>query len=75
MAVFAGFGLGASTDYFAAGALVLGVFLGSALWWLILSGGTALLRSRLNSTWMQAVNRLSGIILFTFGCYALTKIY
>jgi threonine/homoserine/homoserine lactone efflux protein len=74
VAVFAGFGLGASTDYLTAVALVLGVFLGSALWWLILSGGVGLVRSRMNNTWMRAVNRLSGTILFAFGCYALTRI-
>jgi threonine/homoserine/homoserine lactone efflux protein len=38
-AVFAGFGLGATPDYLAASALVAGVFLGSALWWLLLCCG------------------------------------
>jgi len=70
-AVFAGLGLRASTDYRAAGALVAGVFVGSALWWLLLSNGAALLRSRVNSTWMRAVNRVSGGIIFGFGLYAL----
>jgi threonine/homoserine/homoserine lactone efflux protein len=74
VAVFAGFGLGAATDYFAAGMLVLGVFLGSAMWWLILSGSVGLLRSRLNVSLMQSVNRISGLILFAFGCYALTRV-
>lgn len=70
-AVFAGLGLGTSTDYRAACALVAGVFAGSALWWLLLSNGAALLRSRVNSTWIQAVNRVSGVIIFGFGLYAL----
>jgi threonine/homoserine/homoserine lactone efflux protein len=70
-AVFAGLGLGTSTDYRAAGALVAGVFLGSALWWLLLSNGAALFRSRLNPTWMQAVNRASGVLIFGFGLYSL----
>src|SRR6266516_6335969 len=39
-AVFAGLGLGGgTTDYAGAAWLVLGVFLGSALWWLLLSAG------------------------------------
>ena len=59
-AVFAAFGLGRAIDYPAAGSLVLGVFLGSALWWLILSGGVHLVRNRVNSSWMRAVNRVSG---------------
>jgi threonine/homoserine/homoserine lactone efflux protein len=69
-AVFCAFGLGISGDYLGAGALVLGVFLGSALWWLALSGGVGLLRSRLDATWMRAVNRASGCVLFAFGIYA-----
>jgi threonine/homoserine/homoserine lactone efflux protein len=48
MAVFAGLGLGMkSGDYGAAGIVVAGVFVGSALWWLLLSGGVALIRHKL----------------------------
>jgi hypothetical protein len=72
VAVFAGFGLGASPDYFSASALVAGVFIGSALWWLLLSGGVALFRSRLSAGWMQAVNRLSGALILGFGLYSLS---
>jgi threonine/homoserine/homoserine lactone efflux protein len=75
VAAFAGFGVGASADYQTAGSLVLGVFLGSALWWLILSGGVGLLRSRMKSSWMQAINRFSGGVLFAFGLYALSKVW
>jgi threonine/homoserine/homoserine lactone efflux protein len=67
VAVFAGFGLGASPDYPAASALVLGVFAGSALWWLILSAGMTRFRSRMTISRMRVVNRLSGCILFAFG--------
>jgi len=71
VAVFAGFGLGSSPDYLAATTLVIGVFAGSALWWLLLSGGVGLFRSRIGPGWMQAVNRLSGAVIFGFGVYAL----
>lgn len=71
--VFAAFGLGATGDYRAAASLVLGVFLGSALWWLALSTGVGLLRSRLGSSWMAAVNRVSGLTLFLFGLFALLR--
>jgi len=74
VAVFAAFGLGAATNYTNASVLVLGVFLGSAAWWLILSGGVGLLRSRINAVWMQAVNRLSGAIITGFGIYSLAKV-
>jgi threonine/homoserine/homoserine lactone efflux protein len=81
LAVFVSVGLGrrpesegSSVNYQLASALVAGVFLGSALWWLILSGGVGLLRSQVNTGWMRAVNRLSGSVLFLFGAYALVKL-
>lgn len=74
VAVFAGFGFASAISYPNASLLVLGVFLGSAAWWLILSGGVGLLRSRVNITWMRAVNRLSGAIICGFGVYALVRI-
>ena len=45
-AFFAGLGL-IETGYVPAAVLVLGVFSGSTLWWLLLSGGVSLFRSRL----------------------------
>lgn len=72
VAVFAGFGLAASPDYLSAGTLVAGVFIGSGLWWLFLSSGVAYFRSRVNSNWMFAVNRVSGGIMLAFGLYSLS---
>ena len=70
-AVFAGMGLGeAGGDYLSAAMLVSGVFLGSALWWLALSGGTALLRSQLTEQGLRWINRLAGIIITSFGLVA-----
>jgi threonine/homoserine/homoserine lactone efflux protein len=72
VAVFAGFGLGASPNYLSASALVAGVFIGSAIWWLLLSGGVALFRARVTDRWMQAINRLSGSVILAFGLYSLS---
>lgn len=71
-AIFAGLGL-ANTggDYASALILVLGVFLGSAAWWLLLSGGVGLFRDRFNSQAMLWVNRVSGIVITAFGLIAL----
>jgi arginine exporter protein ArgO len=49
----------------------VGVFLGSAAWWLFLSMGVSLLREKVNSTALRWVNRLSGVILLSFGALAL----
>jgi threonine/homoserine/homoserine lactone efflux protein len=75
VAVFAGLGLAsAGGDYAAAAALVLGVFLGSALWWLLLSGGVGLFRARFDVRAMRWVNRLSGCIIAAFGVGALASL-
>jgi len=72
VAVFAGLGMVESTTSIATGAvLVLGVFLGSAFWWLALSGLVALLRGRVTPRILVWVNRISGAILTGFGLGAL----
>lgn len=73
--VFAALGLaGATGSVVAAPALLtLGVFLGSACWWLLLSGGVSLLRIRLTSGALRWVNRASGILLLGFGVVALAS--
>jgi threonine/homoserine/homoserine lactone efflux protein len=73
-AVFAGLGLGRAVDYGSALRMVAGVFLGSALWWVILSGGVGMLRTRADGAWVRAVNALSGAVLIAFGIYALSRI-
>lgn len=71
-AIFAGLNL-ASTEASALNALWLvgGVFLGSALWWVFLSAGVSLLRTRFDARAMRWVNVLSGVIILTFGALAL----
>jgi threonine/homoserine/homoserine lactone efflux protein len=73
-AVFAGLGLGGgATDYAGAALLVSGVFLGSALWWLFLSGGVSLFREKLSDEHFRWVNRISGTIIAGFGLLALVS--
>ncbi|MEW6304506.1 MAG: LysE family transporter [Verrucomicrobiota bacterium] len=72
VAVFAGFGLSeTATNYATAAVFVLGVFLGSALWWLILSGIVGAFRERFGPRQMRWVNRISGAIIMAFGLLAL----
>lgn len=52
---------------------MLGVFVGSALWWLLLSG-VSLLRARLNAQALVWVNRASGLIILGFGIAALASL-
>lgn len=73
MAVFAGLGLGMGGGYGAASLVVTGVFLGSALWWVLLSGGVALLRHKLEPAAMRWINRGSGLFLLAYGLAALAR--
>lgn len=67
LGIFAGIGFAdVSGDVLAGGVMVLGVFIGSAVWWLLLSGGVTLLRSRFSPRLMLWVNRASGAFIILF---------
>ncbi len=66
-AIFAGLGLAETGGFANAAALVAGVFLGSAAWWLFLSAAGAVARRRLPPTALAWINRLSGLIFAGFG--------
>lgn len=70
-AIFASINPGASGDVWGGFWIVAGVFCGSALWWLTLSGGVGLLRSRLGPALLVWVNRFSGAILIVFGALSM----
>jgi threonine/homoserine/homoserine lactone efflux protein len=71
-AIFAGLGIaGTGGSYLSAVTLVLGVFAGSALWWLLLSGGVGLFRVKFTPRALQWVNRISGLVVLGFGMVAL----
>lgn len=78
IAIFAGVGLvGTNRSYVAAALTVLGVFLGSTLWWLLLSIGIGLFRGlfkRERLLWLRWVNQGSGTIIFLFGVLALLSL-
>lgn len=50
-----------------------GVFAGSALWWLALSSGVGMLRSRIGPRFVRLTNVLSGAMLLGFAVYAITR--
>ena len=74
-AVFAGLGLGTmSGDRGSAVLMVCGVFLGSALWWLLLSSVVEFFRRALAPERLRWVNRLSGAMLLGFGVLSLVSL-
>jgi threonine/homoserine/homoserine lactone efflux protein len=79
-AIFAALGVGGGPNSTLAALLVIGgVFLGSMLWWCLLTGVISLLRGRLyvsssvsgSSRWLLWMNRISGGIITLFGLLAL----
>jgi threonine/homoserine/homoserine lactone efflux protein len=71
---FAGLGLAVARDYLAATVLVVGVFVGSGIWWLLLSGFAARMRDRFDPRWLQRVNWASGALLIIVGLGALLSL-
>ena len=73
--IFAGLGLAQNSGgYDSAGLLVLGVFSGSALWWLLLSAGFGLLIKKINYQTLIWINRFSGAVIAAFGIFALISL-
>ena len=73
-AILAGAGVGGGQDSRGAALVVLGVFAGSLLWWLILSGAAGLLRAGLSPSRLAWINRLSGIVIAAFGLACLISL-
>ncbi len=73
-AVFAGFGFGNTAgNYLNAVSLVAGVFSGSAMWWLALSGSTGLIRHKFSAAHLRWINRISGTVIVGFAVYIILK--
>ena len=67
LALFAALGGVGDAGRLSVGLLVLGVFVGSACWWVVLATGTGALRHHLTPNGLTWVNRLSGVIIAAFG--------
>ena len=68
--LFAGLGL-TGTGGADAALLVIGVFLGSTSWWVVLTAVVAVLRSRVTIPALTWVNRVSGAAILVFGAVAI----
>jgi threonine/homoserine/homoserine lactone efflux protein len=71
IAVFAALGLGDGLSYFSASLLVAGVFIGSSLWFLILSSGSLFFRERLDLVGLSWVNKIAGVLIIISGLIAI----
>lgn len=74
IAVFAALGLGEGLSYISASFLVVGVFIGSTLWFLLLSSGVTLFRNKLDLVGLRWVNRIAGILIIISGIIAFASL-
>jgi len=74
VAIFAGLGLAAHPRADAASLVVLGVFLGSALWWVVLAIATRALHGRLGPRLLRGINVASGLTLIGFALWQLARL-
>ena len=71
-ALFVGLGV-TGGDAAGAASLTLGVFGGSAAWWVVLVTVVGAFRSRLTTTGMRRVNRASGLLIGAFAIIAIAS--
>jgi threonine/homoserine/homoserine lactone efflux protein len=70
VAIFAGAGLSAGGDKAGVAAMLSGVFIGAALWWLCLSACCNAFRTQMGAGQLRAINRISALALGSFALYA-----
>ncbi len=74
IAIFAALGLGTGLSYISAVVLVVGVFIGSSLWFLLLSSGVTLFRKKLDLVGLRWVNKIAGVLIIVSGAYAIASL-
>lgn len=57
-----------------ANVLVLGVFLGSAMWWILLSAGVGVFRRAMEAVYLRWIQLVSGVLLLGFGIGVLASL-
>jgi threonine/homoserine/homoserine lactone efflux protein len=71
VALMAGFGIGTQAGGRPAALVVLGVLLGSAAWWALLTGAIARARARIGPRARVWITRLAGLLLMALGVASL----
>jgi threonine/homoserine/homoserine lactone efflux protein len=67
-AIFASLGIVYTrSNHYASMLLIVGVFSGSAMWWVFLSGVASRLQKRFTHSFIQKINQVSGFLIAAFG--------
>ncbi len=75
IAVFASFGLGDGLSFVSAIVLVAGVFIGSCLWFFLLTSGTIIFRKKLDLVGLKWVNKIAGILIIISGFIVIGSLF
>ncbi|VBB07488.1 lysine-type exporter protein (lyse/ygga) [Lucifera butyrica] len=74
--IFAAMGMaGAKRGYVPIIIMIMGVFIGSSAWWLLLTGVISLFNLKCNTEVLRWVNKISGTLLTLFGLVAVLSMY
>lgn len=71
-ALFAGLGV-AGADPAGSALITMGVLLGSAAWWVLLTTVASALRTRVTTAWIRRINIASGLAIGTFGVVSIAS--
>jgi threonine/homoserine/homoserine lactone efflux protein len=74
IAIFTSLGYVQGSGDTSAPLMIIGVFLGSACWWLLLSSFIGAFRHMISKKMMLWINISSGIVLILFGVYSISKL-
>lgn len=75
VAIYAGWGVESLHEhYLSAAILTLGVFAGSALWWVLVFSGMSLFRDAFSARVMAMIHKVSGTIIAGFGLIVLLSL-
>jgi len=75
LAIFSGLGMAEIPGHLPIMTLVLGIFIGSTLWWVILTTAISLLRASFSAQGVLWVNRISGVLITGFGIAILLNFF
>jgi threonine/homoserine/homoserine lactone efflux protein len=76
LAVFAAFGLSLKWKEMLGGTtLLLGIFVGSSLWWLLLSESLTHFKKKFTTRVIFWINRATGLAIFCFGVFAILTLH
>jgi threonine/homoserine/homoserine lactone efflux protein len=71
--IIASIGFPSDAGRFSVMSVGLGIFLGSALWWLLLAAFAGMAKARINSKFLLWISSISGVLLIIFGLVMLSE--